>query len=72
MHFQTSWLRKTDPLSLLYVVCTSRQAHNTKRGRTYYSLINIKIKVYFVAIRFSRRRLRYQIDHIYPLVLLLN
>ena len=51
MHFQTSWLRKTDPLVLLYVVCTSREAHSTKRGTRYYSLINIKINVYCVAIR---------------------
>ena len=48
------------------------QAHNTKRGTRHYSLINIKINVYFVAIRFGRRRFRYQIDHMDPLVLLLK
>ena len=64
MHF------KTDPLSLSYLVCTSRQAHNTKRRTRYYSLINIKINVYFVAIRFSRRRFRYHMDYMDPLVLL--
>ena len=70
MHFQTSWLRKTDPLVLLYVV--SREAHSTKRGTRYYSLINIKINVYCVAIRFSRRKFRYQMDHMDPLMLLLK
>ena len=57
-------------ISVVRCLHLSRQAHNTKRGTRYYSLINIKINVYFVAIRFSRRRFRYHMDYMDPLVLL--
>ena len=49
------------------VVCTSRQAHITRRRTRYYFSIQTLEQI-FVAFRFSRRRFRHQMVH--PLVLM--